>query len=145
MTLDSPSHLVSDERAPVVAVINSSPDVVDMLRVAFEQAGCLVAGTFTYLIRDGKVDLEAFLRQHRPDVIVYDIAPPYERNWQLFLDLRALPGFRTCPVVITSTNPARVRPLVEPTQPVLEIVETPYEIMHLVETVAQAAGRRSQQ
>jgi len=113
-----------------------------MLRIAFEQAGFVAVSTFTYLIRDGDVDLESFLGQHRPDVIVYDIAPPYQSNWQLFLQLRELPGFRDRPVVLTSTNPARVQQLFATSQAVFEIVETPYEIMQLVDRVAQAAGRR---
>ena len=133
---------MGNERPPVVALINSTPDVIDMLRIAFEQAGFVAVSTFTYLIRDGDVDLESFLGQHRPDVIVYDIAPPYQSNWELFLHLRELPGFRDRPVVLTSTNPARVQQLFATSQAVFEIVETPYEIMQLVDRVAQAAGRR---
>ncbi|MBA2303833.1 MAG: hypothetical protein H0W08_14535 [Acidobacteria bacterium] len=130
------------QRLPVVALINSTPDVIDMLRIAFEQAGFVVVSTFTYLIREGDVDLESFLAQHRPDVIVYDIAPPYKSNWQLFLQLRAIPGFNDRPVVLTSTNPTRVQQFAQTAQAVFEIVETPYEVMKLVDTVAHAAGRK---
>ena len=98
----------NEERPIVVALINSSPDVIDMLRIAFEQAGFLVVSTFTYAIRDGDVDLEAFLRLHRPAAIVYDIAPPYRTNWQLFLHLREVSGFKDRPVILTSTNPGRL-------------------------------------
>ena len=133
---------VTPEQPPVVvALINSSPDVVDMLRIAFEHAGFVVVSTFTHAIRDGDVDLDSFLRLHRPDVIIYDIAPPYKSNWQLFLHLRRLPGFENRPVIITSTNPARVRPLADAAQPIFEVVETPYEISILLETAARAAGR----
>jgi hypothetical protein len=113
-----------------------------MLRIAFEQAGFVVVCTFTYMIRDGEVDIESFLALHRPDVILYDIAPPYKSNWQLFLHLRGLPGFKDRPIVLTSTNPVRVRGLAQTAQAVLEIVETPYEIMTVVNTVAEAAGRK---
>jgi CheY-like chemotaxis protein len=132
----------SDARLPVVALINSTPDVIDMLRIAFEQAGFVVVSTFTYMIRDGEVDIESFLALHRPDVILYDIAPPYQSNWQLFLHLRGLPGFKDRPIVLTSTNPVRVREFAQTAQTVLEIVETPYEIMTVVNTVAEAAGRK---
>ena len=130
----------SVDRPLVVALINSSPDVIDMLRIAFEQAGFLAVSTFTYAIRDGDVDLEAFLRLHRPAAIVYDLAPPYKNNWQLFLHLREVPGFRDRPIILTSTNPRRLQEF-GVGQTVFEVIETPYEIMKLVETVLKAVGR----
>ena len=126
---------------PVIAVINSSPDIVDMLRVAFEHAGFVVVSTFTYLVRAGEVDLEAFIAQHQPQVIVYDIAPPYASNWNLFRHLRQLPALKDRPVVITSTNPTRLRELAEIDQEILEIVEIPYVVTQLIETVRKAAVR----
>jgi CheY-like chemotaxis protein len=125
----------------VVALINTTPDVIDMLRIAFEQAGFVAVSTFTHMIRDGDIDIQAFMRQHRPDVIVYDIAPPYKSNWQLFLHIVQSPGVSGCPVVLTSTNPDRVRELGGTALPVFEVVETPYEIMRLIEAATQAIKR----
>ena len=136
---------VENQRLPVVAVINSTQDVSDMLRIAFEQAGFVVVCTFTYLIRDGEIDIESFMRLHRPDVIVYDIAPPYKSNWQLFQHLQQLPSFKGRPVVLTSTNPARVQELAGTAHMVFEIVETPYDIMKLVQTVQSAATQKPAQ
>lgn len=129
----------TETRPPVIALINSTPDVIDMLRIAFEQAGFVVVSTFTHAIRDGEVDLEAFFRLHQPAVIVYDLAPPYRTNWQLFLHLRNVPGFRDRPIVLTSTNPTRLHEFADTAETVYEVVETPYEIMKLVDTVATAA------
>jgi len=130
------------ERPLVVAVINSSPDVIDMLRIAFEHAGFLVVSTFTFAIRNGEVDLEAFLRLHRPAAIIYDLAPPYKNNWQLFLHLREVPGFQDRPIILTSTNPRRLQEFADVGQAVFEVMETPYEINNLIDTVARATGRR---
>jgi CheY-like chemotaxis protein len=127
---------------PVIAVINSSPDVVEMLRVAFEHAGFVVVSTFTHLVRDGEVDVEAFIEQHQPQVIVYDIAPPYANNWDLFRRLSQLPALKDRPFVITSTNPIRVRELAQTDLDVSEIVEIPYVITQLTETVRAAALRK---
>jgi CheY-like chemotaxis protein len=132
---------MADNRPTVIAVINSTPDIVEMLRVAFEHAGFVVVSTFTYLIRAGEVDLEAFIQQHEPQAIVYDIAPPYASNWNLFRHLRQLPALRGRTVVITSTNPTRLRELADVEQEVHEVVEIPYLITHLVETVASAANQ----
>jgi CheY-like chemotaxis protein len=128
-------------RTPVVALINTTPDVVDMLRIAFEQAGFVAVSTFTHMIRDGELDIHAFMRQHRPDAIVYDIAPPYKSNWQLFQHVIQSPGVAECPVVLTSTNPERVRQLAGTTDPVFEVVETPYEIMKLIDAVTRVVKR----
>src|SRR5213079_1553544 len=71
----------------VVAVINTSPDVVDMLHLTLEDAGIVVVSALTWEVQDGEVDLERFITQHNPRVVVYDVAPPYENNWRLFLNI----------------------------------------------------------
>ena len=129
-----------NDRPTVIAVINSTPDIVEMLRVAFEHAGFVVVSTFTHLIRGGEVDFEAFIQQHQPQAIVYDIAPPYASNWNLFRHLRQLPALRGRRFVVTSTNPGRLRELAEVEQEIFEIVEIPYVITQLVETVAKAVA-----
>ena len=53
----------------VAAIVNTSPDTVDLLRDALERAGFLVVSCFTHDIREGRVDFEAFLRAHKPSVI----------------------------------------------------------------------------
>ena len=97
------------ETAPVVAVFNTSEDTTDMLRVILEQAGFVVVTAFTNLLRDGKVDLEALMRQHRPTVIVYDVALPYDANWRLLQHIRKSPACDGVPFIVTSTNASRGR------------------------------------
>jgi CheY-like chemotaxis protein len=129
----------ASERPPVVALINSTPDIVEMLRIAFEHAGFVVVSTFTYLVRSGDVDLEAFMKQHQPQAIVYDIAPPYSTNWNLFRHLSQLPALHDRPIIITSTNPARLQQLAEVADHTIsEIVETPYVLNELINKVRQA-------
>lgn len=126
-------------RPTVIALINSTPDVIEMLRVAFEYAGFVVVSTYTFLIRQGEINIEAFVQQHQPEAIVYDIAPPYTSNWHLFEHIRHLPALKGRPFVLTSTNPARVRELAKTDEAIFEIVETPYQIMQLVDIVKRAA------
>jgi CheY-like chemotaxis protein len=126
---------------PVVAVFNTSPDVVDMLRLALELEGFVVVSGMTFDIRDGHLDLEAFIKTHQPDVIVYDIALPYEQNWKLCRHVRARPVVADIPFVLTSTNAARVRPLTAD-EPVHEIVGKPYDLTELARTLRQAVSPR---
>ena len=131
------------DKPPVVAVINSTPDVIDMLRTAFESAGMATVGTFTHAVRDGEVDIEAFMRQHDPRVVVYDIAPPYPNNWLLFQHVAHLPVMKDRHFILTTTNKTHVEKLAAGTKlPIFEIVGTPYDLGILLEEVRQAVRAR---
>lgn len=129
------------QKPPVVGIINTTPDVVDMLRATFESAGFAVVSTFTHAIRDGEVDLEALMRQHDPKVIVYDIAPPYSSNWQLFQHIASMPAMQGRVFVLTGMNKRRVEDLARDSGlPILEVAETPHDLDALVAEVTQAQG-----
>jgi len=131
------------ESLNVVAVINTSPDVVDMLRLTLEHAGIVVVSGLTWEIREGEVDLERFIAQHQPRVIVYDIAPPYENNWKLFQHVRSMPVMRGLQFVLTSTNARQVERLVQgDEQHVYEIVGKPYDLDQIVKAVKEAMRAR---
>jgi len=110
-----------------------------MLRMAFEVEGFVVFAAFTNQLRDGKVDLEAFMRQHQPAVIVYDIALPYEQNWRLFEHIRTTPACRGVTFVLTTTNAKHVRALAGDEE-VHEIVGKPYDLEEIVRAVKQAGA-----
>lgn len=119
----------------VVAVFNTSPDTVDMLRGVLEEAGFVVVTAFTYDLRDAKVDPEAFMRTHTPAVVVYDIAPPYEQNWRLFQHFRSLPAFRYAKYLLTTTNIERVHEVIGETPVMYEIVGKPFDLARVVDEV----------
>ena len=128
-------------KPPVVGIINSTPDIVDMLRVTFETAGFAVVSTFTHAIRDGEVDVEALMRQHEPKVIVYDIAPPYTSNWQLFQHIASMPAMQGRIFILSSINKVRVEELARSAGlPIFEVAETPHDLDALVMHVVRAQG-----
>ena len=127
---------------PTVAIVNSTPDAVEMLRHVFTGAGFMVVSSFTHDIRDGRVDFEAFIRQHRPRVIVYDVAPPYGRNFQLYEHVRRMPGCEHAHFVLTSMNPIHVQALVGRDERVYEVVDREDDLMRLVSAVKEAARAR---
>jgi CheY-like chemotaxis protein len=124
--------------AHVVAIFNTSEDTTDLLRIVFENAGFVVVTAFTNHLRDGKVDLEAFMRQHQPRVIVYDIAIPYEQNWRLYQHMRSAPACQGVSFVLTTTNIRHVRQLAG-TEEIHEIVGKPYDLDEILGAVRQAA------
>lgn len=128
-----------DPSPVVVAVFNTSPDTVDLLRIVLERAGFVVVAAFTYELRDGEVDIEAFCRQHQPVVAVYDVALPYDANWRLFQHIRSLDVLRRTKFVVTTTNEAQVRKIAGPEQELFEVVGKPYDLGLIVEAVKKAA------
>ena len=129
-------------KAGVAAVINTSHDVVDLLRRAFDAAGIVTVSAFTHQIRDGEMDFEAFIRQHNPDVIVYDIAPPYDANWKFFEHLSGMPVLSGRQFVLTTTNVSHVENLAGRDQRIYEIVGKPADIGIIVRAVKEATRAR---
>lgn len=126
-------------RTQVVAVFNTSEDTTDILRMVLENAGFVVVTAFTNLLRDGKIDLEAFMRQHQPRVIVYDIAIPYEQNWRLYEHMRSAPACEGAAFVLTTTNVRHVKQLAGDIE-LHEIVGKPYDLDEIVRAVRQAGA-----
>jgi CheY-like chemotaxis protein len=126
---------------PVVAIFNTSPDTIEMMRICLEPAGFVVVGAYTYEIRDGEVDIELLVRQHQPKLIIYDIAPPYDRNWRLFQHISSMPAVNGVNFLVTTTNQRHVREVAGPDQQVYEIVGKPYDLGVLVEAVKDVVER----
>lgn len=129
-------------RSDVVAVFNTSEDTTDLLRVVIEQAGFIVVTAFTNFLRDGKTDFEAFMRQHQPRVVVYDVAIPYEQNWRLFEHFRNAPASHGVSFVLTTTNVAQLEKIATLGQPIYEIVGKPFDLDVVVRAVKEAARSR---
>lgn len=127
-----------DTRPLTVAVLNTNDDVVELLRVVFEQRGYVVVSAHLDDIKRGAVDVEAFARQHRPAVVVYDIPPPYDRHWTLMTHMRAMPALAGIPFVLTSTNASRVTEIAGAEARVIEIVGKPYDLEQIVQAVEAA-------
>jgi CheY-like chemotaxis protein len=127
---------------PTVAIINTTPDTVEMLRQLLQSAGFVVCSCFTHDVRDGRMDLEAFMRQHRPSVIVYDLAPPYERNFRLFRHVQSMPAMAGCQFVLTSVNPSNVRAMIGRDERVYEVVDREEDLLALAQAVKEASRTR---
>ena len=126
------------ETVPVVAIINSNDDVVEMLRLAFEHAGFVVVSAHSDRIRRGETSLADLVREHRPDVFVFDLVPPYDVSYRFLEHLRQTDLLRDAKFVLTSTNPARVRELSKTSEKIYEVLGKPYDIDEITRAVGKA-------
>jgi hypothetical protein len=107
-----------------------------------ERAGFVVVSCFTYDIRDGKIDFEAFMRTHRPAVIAYDVAVPYVKNFRLYEHVRAMEAVQDSRFVLTSTNAAVVQKLVGRDEKVYEVVDKNEDLDRIIDAIKDASRAR---
>jgi CheY-like chemotaxis protein len=128
--------------APVVAVVNTNPDVVRLFRVALERAGFITFAVHIEDIKVGSVDVEDLIRQHDPRVIVYDVAPPNDQNWRFLDHLRMSTAFKGRYFVLTTVNLDAVEKVVGPDETVYEVIGEPKDIDEVVRAVKEATRAR---
>jgi DNA-binding NtrC family response regulator len=131
------------KRAATVAIVNTSPDTVELLRVPLERAGFVVVSCFTHDIRDGRIDFDAFMRIHRPAIIAYDIAVPYAKNFRLYEHVRSMDAVKQCRFVLTSTNASVVQKLVGRDEKVYEVVDKDADLDRIIQAIKDASRARA--
>jgi CheY-like chemotaxis protein len=129
---------------PSVAIFNSSEDTIGVLKLALEEEGFAVASGHVADIKKGAVDVLAFVAQHEPDVIVFDVALPYEENWTFLRLLQSSESLKGVGWVITTTHSARLRELVGEVGEVFEVVGKPYDLHQIVGAVKAALPQGAQ-
>ena len=130
------------ESPVVVAIINTNPDLVRLLRMNIERAGFVVIELHIEEIKLGLSNVEQVFREHDPRVIVYDVAPPYDVNWRFLEHLRASPVFEGRRFVLTSVNAARLHQVVGIEDSVYEILGEPEDVGEVVRAVKEASRAR---
>jgi DNA-binding response OmpR family regulator len=125
----------------VVVVFNQNTDALVPLASLMESAGFDVVSALIPTVRDGRCDANGIMERHDPAVVVYDIGPPYEDNWEKFQICRAT-SMRDRRFVITSPNPAHVQRLAGRDERIYEIVDQPWDLDNIVHAVKEAVRAR---
>jgi hypothetical protein len=127
--MTDPAH--PPKAAPLIACLNSSQPLVDLLRDLLVSEGWRAATHVQPVTGIPQVSID-FLAGLRPDVVVYAISPPYEQGWADYIRVRqALPE---CRFVLTTTNKQALESFVGPT-PAVEIIGKPFDIEEFIEAV----------
>lgn len=126
----------------VVAVVNTNPDLIRIMRITLEKAGFVVFEFHIEDIKLGAADVDSLLKQHDPKVIVYDLAPPYDMNWRFLDHLRTATGFKGRQFVLTSVNVRHAEEVIKGDESVYEVLGEEEDMAQLVRAVKEASRSR---
>ena len=123
----------------VVAVIDTSEEVLEILQEVLEDEGHTVATVDVAAFTSNTCDLSAFFQSHRPQAVVYDLTMPYVRNWTFFRDHVLAPGYmpESC-FVLTTTNKAILDILVTAMPHAVDVMSRPFDLDAIIEHVDRA-------
>jgi DNA-binding response OmpR family regulator len=126
----------------VVALFDASPDTAEMVQRMLDASGfnCLFGCQFSDL-KKGRVDFARYLAQHEPEVVIFDIAPPYVENWEFFKALRDARMMEGRGLVLTTTNKERLDEAVGEDSEAFEIVGKPYDLGQIKVAIHAAMKR----
>src|SRR5712691_10859794 len=94
----------------IVALFNASDDTIDMVQSLLIASGrdqTLIWCHFSDL-KKGIVDFEKYMDKHNPEVVIFDLSPPYDENWHFFKVMRDANVMRERGIVLTTTNKNRL-------------------------------------
>jgi DNA-binding response OmpR family regulator len=131
----------------VVALFNASDDTVHMLESVLSVAGLTLLWCRFADVRKGHIDFGEFIQRHNPEVVIFDISPPYGLNWNFFATMRDHQAMKGRGVVLTTTNKQRLDEIVDADSHALEVVGKPADLERLqiaieAESCRAANGRR---
>ena len=126
----------------VVALFNASDDTVEMVQRMLEASGgqCLVKCHFSDL-KKGNIDFARYLAHHEPEVVIFDISPPYAENWRFFQTIRDGKAMEGRGLVLTTTNKERLDEAVGADSMAFEIVGKPYDLDQITVAIQAALTR----
>jgi DNA-binding NtrC family response regulator len=129
----------SKQPAPfAVALINNSEDLLEILQAFLTAEGIPSAVEHLARFKRGEVNIAQFLTEQHPQVVVWDIPPPYDANWEYFQYVQQLPEAQGRQFVLTTTNLALLHEVAGTDISAIEIVGKPFDLEDIRQAIRQA-------
>ncbi len=123
---------------PLIAVMNSSRDLVNVLKDSLEQDGFRTVALVSTIVGGATAQL-AFLREHEPAAAVYSVEPPYRESWDILQEVRR--QWRDGHFVITTTNTGSLRSCVGPAE-AIELIGKPFDLDEITRELRRVLAAR---
>src|SRR3984893_4507414 len=94
----------------IVALFNASDDTIDMVQTLLTASGgdqTLIWCHFADL-KKGIVDFGKYMDKHNPEVVIFDLSPPYDENWRFFKTMRDAQALKGRGMVLMPANKNRL-------------------------------------
>jgi DNA-binding response OmpR family regulator len=134
----------------IVALFNASDDTIDMIQglLTKADAGQTLIWCHFADLKKGIVDFERYIGKHNPEVVIFDLSPPYDENWTYFKKMRDNRIMKGRGIVLTTTNKDRLDEVLGSDSYALEVVGQPKDLDLIdraiqAETSKAAAARRA--
>ena len=108
----------------IVALFNASDDTIDMVQKLLTDSGTdqtLIWCHFADL-KKGIVNFGKYIDRHNPEVVIFDLSPPYDENWKYFKTMRDDKKMKGRGIVLTTTNKNRLDEVLGEDSHALEVV-----------------------
>ncbi|UQA57491.1 response regulator [Polyangium aurulentum] len=128
--------------SPCIAIINDYWDYIEILSLHLEQRGYRAVGALMpELAKDGPRGASRFLEEHDPDVIIFDVAPPYVEHIRYLESFRPVEVDKGRKFVLTTTWPFALQGY-RGTDGVVALFGKPFRVDALLAAVDNALRQR---
>ena len=127
----------------IVALFNASDDTIDMVQTLLTASGgdqTLIWCHFADL-KKGIVDFGRYMDKHNPEVVIFDLSPPYDENWRYFKTMRDDKIMVGRGVVLTTTNKNRLDEVLGEDSHALEVVGRPKDLQQIDAAIKAETGK----
>ena len=129
----------------VVALFNASDDTIDMVQKLLTGSGRAQVLIWCHFadLKKGIIDFGKYMEKHNPEVVIFDLSPPYDENWRFFKTMRDSKTMLGRGSVLTTTNKNRLDEVLGEDSHALEVVGRPKDL-HEIDTAIKAETTKAE-